>query len=434
MNRLKTCAFYTLGCKVNQYETQYMRESLIKAGYREQRFNDVCDLYIVNTCTVTAKADKESRRVIRDAFRRNPDATICVTGCYVERDAEDINKIPGRLLIVRNDQKDRICQAINGNKINDEVRKDNKNRYTPLNISDFKGRDRAFVKIQDGCDNHCAYCKIPLVRGVSRSRDSYSILAEIKRLLSLGFKEIVLTGICLGAWGRDLIPREDLSTLLHRIVCLSGDFRVRLSSIEPKFITHSLLSTISSAHKICKHLHIPFQSGDDEILKAMNRPYAFETYLNLVEIIRRNIPDISITTDILVGFPGETERHFAKTCKLVEEIRPLRTHIFSYSRRKGTPASLLKNEIPKSIVRQRMKIVSRLAAKVSEDYRKEFLLKKSRLLIESKRDKGTGMLQGYDDKYFRIFVNGPNYYMSTFATVKIEKVVGEHTIGILSPQ
>lgn len=258
-----------------------------------------------------------------------------------------------------------------------------------------------------------------------------STIAEMERLISKNFKEIVLTGICLGAWGEDLSPEMCLNELLKQLIELEGDFRIRLSSIEPKYVNASLVELIKSTPKLCKHLHIPLQSGDDEILKRMNRPYSGDEYLDIIKMARSKIPEVSITTDILVGFPGETESNFGNTYKLIEKIRPSRSHIFSYSKREGTAAADSGDEVPKDIMKNRMSRIRNLAQESSYDYRKKFLHQKTEVLIEHERDRWTGLLKGYDGKYIKVLLKGADTHMSKIAPVRIEKVEMDQTLGAL---
>lgn len=423
---MKTCAFYTLGCKVNQYETQSIRESFIKAGYHEVKFREASDIYVINTCTVTAKTDKESRRLIRGAHKRNPLAQIVVTGCYTELDEDEIKNIEGVSLIIKNRAKDKIVDIIDSKKT---AHASGNDKYLQLTISDFEERTKAFLKVQDGCDNFCSYCKVPLVRGRSVSRDMKSVLSEMRRLIIKGFKEIVLTGICLGAWGQDLSPRRSLVDLLEQLIRLEGDFRIRLSSIEPKYVNPSLIKIITSSHKLCKHLHIPVQSGDDKILKIMNRPYTAEEYIDMIHMVRGEMPEASVTTDVLVGFPGEGEENFNNTYRALEKIRPSRVHIFSYSKREGTAAADLEEEIGRDVVKKRLSRLRDLALAISYRYRIDFLQKETNVLVERIRDRGTGLLKGYDDKYIRILFQGPDNYKGKIIPVKINRAELERTFG-----
>ncbi len=355
---MKTVAFKTLGCKVNQYETQLLREQFMQAGFKET--TACADVYVINTCTVTRKSDSESRRLIRTARRESPDSKIIVTGCYTELDKNEIEKITDNLLVVRNSEKDKILQYL----------PDFKQSGAPDTISRFEGRTKAFVKVQDGCDNFCSYCKVPLVRGRSRSRRPEGVILEIKNLISNGYKEIILTGICLGDWGRDF--GLGLSWLLEEIKKgIDGEYRIRLSSIEPWYVTLALLETIAGSNKICRHLHIPMQSGDDEILKKMNRRFEAKEFEALINRLRSFIPGVAFTTDILVGFPTEGEKEFNNTLKLVKAAQPSRAHIFPFSMRKGTKASLLAgDEVPARLVRERIRTLKSVTDKLAIEYKR----------------------------------------------------------------
>ncbi|MFH0840040.1 MAG: tRNA (N(6)-L-threonylcarbamoyladenosine(37)-C(2))-methylthiotransferase MtaB [Candidatus Omnitrophota bacterium] len=431
---MKTCAFYTLGCKVNQYETQAIRENFIKAGYKERDFSRSCHVYVINTCTVTEKTDKESRRLMRKAHRQNPRAKIVVTGCYAELDRAEINAIDGVSFIIKNKDKDKIADIVDSKKTARRLRPTAK--YPEPGISDFKDRSKAFLKIQDGCNNLCSYCKVPIVRGYSRSRNEEAVIAEAKRLLKKGFKEIVLTGICLGSWGEEYVPEKSIEDLLRKLTAIKGDFRIRLSSIEPKYANNGLLGAIKRSPKICKHLHMPLQSGDDKILKMMNRPYTFREYAKIAQNARRKVPSIAITTDILIGFPSEGSKNFRNTCKLMARIRPSRIHIFPYSRREGTAASKLQGELPKNVVAGRIKVMKALAEQYSYEFRKKFKDKIVKVLVEAERDKKTGFLKGYDDHYINVLISGTlgkknERYISKVIPVRIQKVDKELTLASL---
>ena len=315
----------TLGCKVNQYESDKIRERLAMYGFREAGAPGRADIYIINSCTVTHKADRETRRLIRHFNHLNPASKIFVAGCYAEtdKDRSELSKIGGITHLIRNKEKNDIPDII-AKEFNvrdkDPSRKDR---------TIFTDRDRAFLKIQDGCDNRCAYCKVSMVRGQSVSRDESEILEEIGHLVSLGFKEIVLTGVCLGAWGGEKKEPQDLSYLLRSICRVEGDFRIRLSSIEPEYVTDDLIETISLSPKICDHLHVSLQSGSDEILRLMNRKYSAKQFAVLIKRIRKRIPKCAFTTDIIVGFPGEDDRAFRETSRFLSKVRPSRDHIFT---------------------------------------------------------------------------------------------------------
>jgi len=423
---MKTCAFRTLGCKVNQYETQAMRELFTSAGYREVSFRSPSEVYVINTCTVTAKTDREGRYLIRQANRTNPRGRVIVTGCYTELDEEKIRSIPGVSLIVKNRDKARIIQMLEPGA---EGTKDPETGYTALSVSDFKGHTKAYLKVQDGCDNFCSYCKVPLARGRSRSRSPESAVEEMKRLVDKGFKEIILTGICLGAWGGDFKPGRRLIDLLRPLASVEGDFRIRLSSVEPKYVDEALTAFIRSSPKICRHLHVPLQSGDDDVLRMMNRPYTADGFRAMIASARKTLPEVSITTDALVGFPGESDSAFDNTCRLLEDILPSRIHVFPYSRREGTAASLYKDGPPFDAVRRRLEKIRSLASSSSFSYRKRFLNRATGVLIETERDRSTGLLKGYDDKYIKVVLSGPDSYMSSITPVRIERVEKDCTIG-----
>jgi len=427
-----TCGFYTLGCKVNQYETQGIREGLISSGYRERAPGEPCDVYVINTCTVTAKADKESRRLIRKCHRRNPAALVIVTGCYAELNEREIRTIPGGHMVIKNRDKHKIARvAASKRPPSFFAGALSRKRHFPFAISGFKDRTKAFLKIQDGCNIFCSYCKVPLVRGRSRSRDAESVIEEAGRLIEAGFREIVLTGICLGAWGEDLSPKSSLKELLLRLAGLKGHFRIRLSSIEPKYVTEGLMAVMKTGSRICPHLHVPFQSGDNEILGRMNRPYSAQIYEDIVKTARSAVPDISITTDMMTGFPGEGDRHFKNTLDFIGSIRPSRIHVFPYSRRDGTAAALFKKETPAGVIKARLGMMEELARDMSYGYRKDFLNKKTEVLIEGARDAATGLLKGYDDKYIRVLIKGGDELMYKLAPVILDKVERERTIGSL---
>lgn len=423
---------------MNQYESQAMRELLLGSGFQESHSKNAADIYIVNTCTVTHHADRQSRYLVNLCRRMNPDAQILVTGCYVENNGHDVSSIPGTVRIVRNEEKGRIAEILNKRKTEGEGRKTDD--FSFLKITDFKGHSKAYVKIQDGCDNHCSYCKVPLVRSRLSSKPINDIVEEAGGLVNNGFKEIVLTGICLGAWGKDLFGEEiarragirsaGLLDALKSIDKLPGDFRVRLSSIEPRYVTEELVDFMAGNKRMCRHLHIPLQSGDDEILKKMNRPYTQDGYRRLVDMARVKIEGVAITTDVLVGFPGESDNNFNNTLAFVKEMAPSRTHIFTYSRRELTPASSLGGELGAGILKKRYDGLKAAALEVSCEYRKGFLGKELDVLVETKRDRVTGLLKGYSDNYIKVLFKGPDNIMKKVVRIKIKEVDITRTLGV----
>lgn len=436
----------TLGCKVNQYESQAMRELLLKYGFKECLSKETADIYIVNTCTVTRRADSESRYWAALFFKTNPKAKIVLTGCGVEKDADRFSFLPGISNIVRNEDKGRIAEILrtvfpaeSGNVREDDAKisagrsspMGERNGYSFLSITDFKDHTKAFVKIQDGCENFCAYCKVPLVRGLSRSRPLKDILEEVGALAAKDFKEIVLTGICLGAWGSELPERLSLVSVLRALNNIPGDFRIRLSSIEPKYVTDELIDYIAGNNKLCRHLHIPIQSGDDEILSLMNRPYKAEQLKAIIIKAKDGIPDVGITTDILIGFPGETDKHFCNTVNLIKEIMPVRTHIFTFSKRAGTAAYSMSEQCADDILKQRFQRMMAASITASYLYREMFLNKRLDVLVESKREKHSGRLIGYSDNYIKVMLGGPDTLMKRIVPVTIKELNLTHTLGIV---
>lgn len=409
---MKTIKFYTLGCKVNQYETQEIRERLLDYGFKEIGNGKKAGLYLINTCTVTHRADSDSLSFIRKAKKENKKAKVIVTGCLAELDADRIKEACGESLIVKNKDKDKILKRLY---LSDSSRR--------KGISYFKGHTRAFLKIQDGCNNFCAYCKVPLVRGVSRSKPLKEVIREAEELAKNGFKEIVLSGICLGAYGKDLYPKVSLIDAIEGIEKMEGILRIRLSSIEAGDVTPELISKMRESEKLCRHLHIPIQSGDDRILKKMKRNYNRNTYLALVKSLKKRIPGIAITTDCLVGFPGESEINFGNTLDLIKKILPLKVHIFPYSRREGTAAAgNLKDEISPDIIKERIARFKNIAEQCSYDYRKQFLNKNTNVLMETASCVASGSWEGYSDNYIRVLVKTNLDLKNKFVYVKIKKV------------
>lgn len=399
---MKTFKVYALGCKVNQYDAQSIRERFIEAGFTENINGTQADLCIINTCTVTHKADAESLYYIRRARKENPNAKVVVTGCLAELDRDKIKNTDGRCLIAGSQDKDRILQrlSVSGKRAHGLISSPAKR-----GISDFKGHTRAFLKIQDGCDNFCSYCKVPLVRGRSRSKPLKDALAEAKRLANNGFKEIVLCGICLGAYGKDGRDKHRLVELIEKLESIEGLVRIRLSSIEALDVSAKLIEKMATSDKLCPHMHIPLQSGDNEILKRMNRRYNREEFLLLINKVKERIPQFAITTDVLVGFPGESDSNFENTLGLIRQIKPLKVHIFPYSNRIDTSAArFFKEGISRAEMNTRILQLRRLSDMCSRDYRKRFLGKKMEVLVEGACVNKPGFWQGYARNYMKILI------------------------------
>ena len=342
----KKVAFLTLGCKVNQYETEAMTELFLKNDYDIVSSDEFADVYVINTCTVTNLSDKKSRQFIRRSRNKNSEAVIAVVGCYSQVSPEEISKIEEVDIILGTDNRNKlveICEDFmkDKNKVNlvSDIMK--VREFEELRIDDVEGKTRAFLKVQDGCNQYCSYCIIPYARGSIRSRKIDSIVREVKRLAQSGFKEVVLTGIHIASYGKDL-GDERLIDLIEAIHETEGLERIRLGSLEPTLITDDFMKRLSSLKKVCNHFHLSLQSGSDTVLQRMNRKYTTDEYKSIVGTIRQYMSDVAFTTDIIVGFPEETEQEFLETCEFVKTIGFSKVHVFQYSPRKGTPAAELK--------------------------------------------------------------------------------------------
>ena len=412
-------AFYTLGCKVNQYETETIREQFRRAGYEIVSEDEPADVYVVNTCTVTNLAARKSRQYIRKAHRLNPDAVIAVTGCYAQMDKDAVAAIEGVSIVTGTDTKGKVFDEVEkfiksrdssdqnetaaGQDAADTVVKpyEELNRYEELGlITGMEGRTRAFIKIQEGCDRFCSYCIIPFARGKVRSRARDEIVTEVKGLVENGYKEIVLTGINTALYGTDL-GYGGIAPLIEALDGIDGDFRIRLSSLEPTVIDADYAVGLLKYRKLCHHLHLSAQSGSDKILSSMNRHYTRDDYLEIVARLREVDPHYGISADIIVGFPGETEEDLADSMKLAQEAELIKTHVFKYSVRRGTKAASMPDQVDSSVKNES----SRKMMEAGEKARKGFLAKCSgdirRVLFEQVEH---GMLTGYTDNYIKVYV------------------------------
>ncbi len=418
---------YTLGCKVNLYESEYVRSLLEKAGYEMASFDDICDVYIINTCTVTNQSDAKDRKMIRSAIRRNPHACVVVMGCFIEAN-QDL-EIPGVDIYIGNKDKGKVVEYIDEWMNNRQtLRKNYKGRDIPfedMEITTFEGRTRAFVKIQDGCDNFCSYCIIPFVRGKCRSKDFNTVLEEISQLVQKGYQEIVLTGIHTGNYGRDI--DTDFAHLLKEIVKIKGLYRLRISSIEITELNEDVLEVLKNSNVIVDHLHIPLQAGSDKILKSMNRKYDKAYFKKKVEEIRSIRPAISLTTDIIVGFPGETEADFQETMDFAKEIRFAKIHVFPYSKRSGTKAAILPNQVDEKEKKERAKRLGELSKELEEAYLKSFVNKEVEVLIETNQE---GYSYGHTSNYMKVKVKG-TYPSETILPVTIQSVDKAICTGVI---
>ncbi len=355
---MPSVAFHTLGCKVNFYDTEAIWQLFKHEGYEQVDFEQTADVYVINTCTVTNTGDKKSRQIIRRAIRRNPDAIVAVTGCYAQTSPAEIMAIPGVDLVIGTQSRDQIIPLVNEYREKRQpinaVRNIMKTReFEELDVPDFADRTRAFLKIQEGCNNFCTFCIIPWSRGLMRSRSAESVLRQAHMLVDAGYKEIVLTGIHTGGYGEDL-QGYGLAELLWDLDKVDGLKRIRISSIEASQITDEVLEVLQHSEKMCRHLHIPLQAGDNDVLKRMRRKYTTEEFAAKIEHIHRIMPGVAITTDVIVGFPGETEEMFRRGYQFMEQMQFSEMHVFPYSKRTGTPAARMEDQVDEEVKNERV--------------------------------------------------------------------------------
>ena len=432
-NILKKVAFYTLGCKVNQYETEAMTELFEKNGYISVNSEEYADVYVINTCTVTHMSDRKSRQYIRRMKKKNPNAIIAVVGCYSQVSPEEILDIEEVNLVMGTNDRKAIVENIDNLTVDSKVStvddimkvKD----FESIEISQTNGRTRAFIKIQDGCDRYCTYCIIPYARGRIRSRKMDEIVEEIETLSRNGFKEVVLTGIHVASYGKDLRDGSNILTVLKEVHNIDGIERIRLSSVEPKLFTDEFISEICSLEKLAPHFHLSLQSGSDGVLQRMNRRYSAEEYKRIVEILRDRIPDVSITTDVIVGFPGESNEEFLETLGFLKELKLMHTHIFKYSPRKGTPASIMENQIDSQTKNFRSGVLLNLCTKNFRSFVEKFKDRELRILVEELDN--DGYYEGLTDNYIRIKVRSEHDIRGEFVDVRISDIMDDYCIGEL---
>lgn len=416
-------AIHTLGCKVNIYESEYITNILKENGYQIVDFDSKADIYIINTCTVTNTSDKKSEKMIKRARKQNKDAIIIAMGCHAQIKGDNIDAD----IIIGNKDKSKIISLIeeyqeNKNKIKRIYNLDNIS-FEDMYISSFNNHTRAFVKIQDGCDAFCSYCIIPYARGPIRSKDPKTVIKEITSLVENGYKEIILTGIHTGKYGKDI--NYTFEQLLKDIIKIKNLYRIRISSIEINELTDPILDLIKDNKIIAKHLHIPLQSGSDKILKLMDRKYDLKFYKDRIEKIRKMIKDISITTDLIVGFPNENEKDMEDTLKFLKEIKFTKIHTFPYSKREGTKAASMENQIDETIKRKRVKTVLELSDQLEQDFYQSKLNETEEVIIEQTKD---GKSYGYTSNYIKVEINSP-LKPNEVISVKINKVNNKKVTG-----
>ncbi|NLY10624.1 MAG: tRNA (N(6)-L-threonylcarbamoyladenosine(37)-C(2))-methylthiotransferase MtaB [Firmicutes bacterium] len=402
-------AFHTLGCKVNQYDTEAVINEFKSRGYTIVDFDEVADIYVINTCTVTNVGDRKSRQMIRRAHRQNPQAKVVVMGCYSQTSPEEAIEIEGVNLVLGTRDRQGIVDLVESLNIDEKksLVKDifELDEFEEIPVVQFEGRTRATIKVQDGCNQFCSYCKVPYARGKSRSRLVDNVLSQVKEISDQGYREIVLTGVHLGLYGRDLNPPVTLENLVKLISEVPGIKRVRISSIDPNEIEDSFLEMMAANPKICPHLHIPLQSGSDTILSLMRRRYSTDDFEHIVEKARQMVPGIGITTDVIVGFPGEDEKEFAKTLAFAEKMKLSRVHVFQYSPRSGTPAATMPNQVPKNEKEQRSKALIDLATRLGKEFHSSFVNEVLEVLVEENE----GVIGvGLTGNYIRTKIKFPN--------------------------
>jgi len=416
----KTIAFHTLGCKVNHYETEAMWQVFKDDGYSRVDFDQNADVFVINTCTVTNTGDKKSRQVIRRAVRKNPDAVVCVTGCYAQTAPKDIMDIPGVDIIIGTEDRDKLLgyvdqyhkerQPINGVK---NIMK--KRTYEEMDVPYFTDRTRATLKIQEGCNNFCTFCIIPWARGLMRSRDPEKVVEQAAQLVDQGYKEIVLTGIHTGGYGEDL-KDYNLAQLLRDLEEVDGLNRLRISSIEASQLTDEVIDVINDSNKIVRHLHIPIQSGSDTVLKRMRRKYTMEFFESRIIKLKEIMPNVAITSDVIVGFPGETEEEFMETYDFISKHHFSELHVFPYSIRTGTPAARMTDQVDENIKNERVHRLIDLSDSLAQKYAEMF---KDDVLEIIPEEEKNGKLIGHSDNYLKVEVEGDVSLTGELVKVKI---------------
>lgn len=427
----KRVAFTTLGCKVNQYDSDAMRSLFIRRGYTAAE-GEEADVYVINTCSVTSVGDKKSRQMIRRLRREHPEAVIIAAGCYAQVAPEEIAKTGCDVIIGNQDRLHVVDYAEEAlrkkggliNKVSDIMKV---SEFENLTVDpEGEEKTRAFIKVQEGCNNYCTFCIIPYARGRLKSRKMEDAVAEAAVLARHGYKEIVLTGIHLGNYGKDLRDGTTLSALVDALLAVPGLARIRLGSIESVEVSDELIGIIRSEDRVCRHLHLPLQSGSDAVLRRMNRHYRLEEFKALIRGLREKIPGLALTTDLIVGFPGETEEQFEETLETLKELRFSGTHVFPYSRRTGTPAASYPDQVPMSVKKERVHRVEELEKGISREFRSAFVGKTVRVLAEEVKD---GLYEGLSDEYIRVSIRGDGIKKGCVYRVRAEAVTDDGLIG-----
>ncbi len=425
---MPSVAFHTLGCKVNHYETEAIWQLFKEVGYDRTEFDLTADVYVINTCTVTNTGDKKSRQVIRRAIRTNPDGVICVTGCYAQTSPAEIMNIPGVDIVVGTQDRSRMLEYIEqfknerqpinavGNIMKARV-------YEELEVPTFTDRTRASLKIQEGCNNFCTFCIIPWARGLMRSRNPEEVINQAQQLVDAGYKEIVLTGIHTGGYGEDMKDYNFamlLRALDERVVGLK---RIRISSIEASQITDEVIEVLDQSDKIVRHLHIPIQSGSNTVLKRMRRKYTMEFFAERLKRLHEALPGLAVTSDVIVGFPGETDAEFMDTYNFIKENKFSELHVFPYSKRTGTPAARMDDQVDEDVKNERVHRLIELSNQLAKEYASKFENEVLEVIPEElfKEDKTQGLYVGYTDNYLKVVFQATEEMIGQIVKVKITK-------------
>lgn len=423
---MSSVAFHTLGCKVNHYETEAIWQLFKEAGFDRGDFEKNSDVYVINTCTVTNTGDKKSRQVIRRAVRKNPDAVICVTGCYAQTSPAEIMAIPGVDIVVGTQDRTKLLGLIDEFRTErhpiNAVRNIMKNRiYEELDVPTFSDRTRASLKIQEGCNNFCTFCIIPWARGLMRSRDPQEVIRQAQQLVDAGYLEIVLTGIHTGGYGEDL-KDYNLARLLRDLETqVKGLKRLRISSIEASQLTDEVIDVLHASTTIVRHLHIPIQSGSDTVLKRMRRKYTMAYFAERLDRLREALPDLAITSDVIVGFPGETEEEFMETYNFIRDHGFSELHVFPYSKRTGTPAARMEDQVPEEVKNERVHRLIELNDQLAKQYASTFEDKVLEVIPEEKYklNPESGLYEGYSDNYLKVVFAADESMVGKIVRVKI---------------
>jgi threonylcarbamoyladenosine tRNA methylthiotransferase MtaB len=425
---MSSVAFHTLGCKVNHYETEAIWQIFKNQGYDRVDFDSTADVYVINTCTVTNTGDKKSRQVIRRAVRKNPDAVICVTGCYAQTSPAEIMAIPGVDIVVGTQDRVKMLEYIeqfkNERQPINGVKNIMKNRvYEELDVPAFTDRTRASLKIQEGCNNFCTFCIIPWARGLMRSRDPQEVIRQAQQLVDAGYKEIVLTGIHTGGYGQDMKDYNLAMLLTDLENHVTGLKRIRISSIEASQLTDEVIQVIENSKLIVRHMHIPLQSGSDTVLKRMRRKYTMAEFAERLSKLKKALPGLAVTSDVIVGFPGETEEEFQETYHFIKEHQFSELHVFPYSKRTGTPAARMTDQIEEEVKNIRVHRLIELSDQLAKEYSSRFEDEVLEVIPEEKfkEDPASGLYEGYTDNYLKVVFPATEEMVGKLVKVKITK-------------